>query len=305
VAQANLRKAQFAVAAELLAAYATYRTAVANEANAASGVQIASTTVEVVRKRIEIGEAPSLQLTRAEIELNRAEQALVLARSDVAASRATVNSLIGKPSASEVPLAAWVAVPDTGPEDALKRRPEALEALAHIEVARASELEARRLGSPSFFAGIAADTWSLDRRPFQRDNIGLQLRVSLPLFDLGENRFALRAAESSGKGREAELKSAERRILLDIETATSLMHAAREVAKSSETGIVPRAEQMVKAMQSGLEAGITSFLEVLEAQRTLSQLKREASDAMRSLLLAEVRYLTAIAQFPGLETKNS
>ncbi|MBV6456911.1 MAG: hypothetical protein HONBIEJF_00015 [Fimbriimonadaceae bacterium] len=304
VARAGLRRVQIEVSESFLSAYANYLAARRNETNAFSGVEVAKATRAGIGKRIEIGEAPAVQLTRAEVELNRSEQALTLAQSDLATSRAAVNSLLGQPSTSDVPLSAWAPVSDmeTLSQSAFARRPETLEALAYIEIAKASELEARRSGLPSLFAGLAADTWSLDRRPFQRENVGLQIRFTMPLFDRGENRFALRSAEAGRKGREAELKSAERRIILDIETATTHLIAAHEVAKSYETGIVPKAEQMVKAMQSGLESGLTSFLELLEAQKTLSQLRREASDAMRNLHFAEVRFLSATAQLPGLES---
>jgi outer membrane protein, heavy metal efflux system len=304
VARAGLRKAQLSVGAEILSAYASYLAARRNEANAKSGIEIARATVEGIRKRIEVGEAPAVQLTRAEVELNRAQQALTLAQSEVTTSRAAVNSLLGSPSQLELPLAVWASVSADSSltSSAFSRRPEALEARAHVEIATAMELEAKRSGLPSLFAGVAADTWSVDRRPFQRENVGLQVRLTMPLLDRGENRYAVRSAEAGRKGREAELKDAERRISLDIETAASTLKAAREVAKSYETGIVPKAEQMVKAMQSGLDSGLTSFLEVLEAQKTLSQLRREASDAMRNLHLAEVRFLSATALIPGLET---
>lgn len=306
VARVNLRKAQLAIASEFVAAYANYLAAQRNQTNAASGVEVARATVDGIGKRLGIGEAPAVHLTRAEVELSRSQQALTLAKSEIAATRSAVNSLLGQPSATDVPLAAWshVSEADSLSQGVLTRRPEIHEALAQIEIARALELEARRAGSPSLFAGVAADIWSLDRRPFHRDNVGLQVRLTMPLFDRGENRFAVRSAEAGLKGREAELKEAERRIKLDIETSSTHLNAAREVAKSYETGIVPRAEQMVKAMQSGLESGLTSFLEVLEAQKTLSQLRREASDALRNLHLAEARFLTANALLPGLENPN-
>ena len=306
VARANLRKAQLSVGSEFLSAYANYLTARRNQANAQYGVTVAKATVDGIKKRVEIGEAPAVQLTRAEVEMNRSEQAMTLAKSEVAIRRAEVNSLLARPSQAELPLAVWVPVADSASlsQGALTRRPEAIEALAQIEIAKAFELEARRAGLPSLFAGVATDTWSFDRRPFHKDNVGLQLRLTMPLFDLGENRFAVRSAEAGRKAREAMLKDTARRINLEIETETTNLNAARDVANSYETGIVPKAEQMVKAMQAGLEAGLTSFLEVLEAQKTLFQLRREASDATRNLHLAEVRMLTATAQLPGLETNR-
>jgi outer membrane protein, heavy metal efflux system len=228
----------------------------------------------------------------------------MLADSDLLTSTATLNSLLAQPTLTMVSMAAWVPVDDSTRvgDKALMHRPEALEAQAHIEIAKATEQEARRQGRPSLFAGIATDTWSLDRRPLQRENVGLQLSFSMPLFDRGENRLALRAAEAGRKAREAELKDVHRRITLDIEMATNRLTTAREVARSYETGILPKAEQMVRAMQSGLESGLTSFLEVLEAQRTLAQLRREFSDATRNVHLAEISFFEATANLPGLET---
>lgn len=303
VAQASLGAAQLSVASEFLGTYARYLAAVRSEEAARSAHEMARATVDATRKRIEIGEAPALQLTRAEVELSRAEQSLFLAQSGIAKSRAALNSMLTQPTDGSVPAVPFPSTMDEGNAvaSAMGRRPEAREALAQIEVARAAELEARRQGSPSMFMGIAADTWSLDRRPFHRDNVGLQLRLTMPLFDNGENRFAIRSAESARKAREANLKETERRIRLALDAASIDLAAARAVAESYKTGIVPKAEQMVKAMQSGFQAGLTTFLEVLEAQRTLVELRREASEAELNLNLAQLTFLTETVQLPGLE----
>lgn len=304
--KAGLHSAQLDVGSEFLGAYAGYLAAIANEANAMAGAEIARATVEAIRGRVQIGEAPALQATRAEIELNRAEQSLALASADLAAHRLIVNSLLGADATAEVPIVPWLASVDDAAlaQAALARHPSAVEARARVESARAAEQEARRTGLPALFAGVAADTWSFDRKPFQGENFGLQLRLTMPLFDRGENRHAVRSAEAARKGREAELKETERRIALDIQTALLHLTAAREVAASYSSGIVPSARHMVKAMQEGLASGLTSFLEVLEAQQTLSQLTREASEADRNLRVAEVRFLAAVATLPGLEHPN-
>lgn len=303
VAQALLRKAQLAVASEALEALANFQAALANEANARLSFDVANATLTAIRKRIEIGEAPALQATRAEVELQRTEHALIIAQSEVAVQRATLNSLLGKPSDSETPEFAWPGEINLQllSSRASTQRPETVEGLARIKAAFAAELEARRRVLPTVFAGIAADTWSVDRRPFQSDNLGIQLRLSMPLFDHGENRYILRAFESARKTREAELNEARRRIGLEVETALAQLEAARAVAKSFETGIVPKAELMVQSLQRGMESGIASFLDVLEAQRTLAQLRREATDASRIVQLAEVRFLAAVGSMPGLE----
>ena len=265
----------------------------------------AAATLDAIRKRVAIGEAPSLQETRAEVELQRSEQAYVAAKAESAIAKTTLLALLGKPEEADLATYDWVEKFDL---DALslagpRRHPEVSAAEARLAVATAAETEARRRGLPTLFAGVTADTWSLDRRPFQRENIGLQVRLALPVFDRGEFRFAALAAESARKIKEAELRSIQLEVSVEVSTAITRYRAAKSIATSYEAGIVPKAERMVKSMQSGLESGIANFIDVLEAQRALSQLRKEATEANRNLRLAEVRLLAAVASLPGLESK--
>lgn len=305
LARAGLKKAQLEVATEALNILAGYHAAVANEAIAKQGLEVAKATLAAIRKRVDIGEAPALQATRAEVELQRAEQSLILAQSDTKTMKASLNSLLGKSAHEDIQAYGWLGevVLQSAEEVALSQRPELLEAMAWVEFARSRELVAKRQGQPSVFAGVATDTWSLNRNPFQRDNVGLQIRLSMPIFDRGEYRNSVRAAESARLGRERELESVQRRLRLEVESAKIHLAAARSISKSYDSGILPRADEMVRAMQSGLESGITNFLDVLEAQRSLAQLRREAAEAARNLRLAEVRYLSAIGTLPNLESK--
>lgn len=303
IARARLRQTEFAVAAEMLAAYAKFLAATENASNAEADMKVAAATLEAIRRRIEIGEAPALQQTRAEIELRRSEQALAIARSDLEEAVATVNSALGRPSDAGIPQAKWIRAGDVVElmEGAVSRVPDVLAAIASIEAAKAAEAEAARRGQPAVFAGLAADIWSTDRYPTERGSVGLQISISMPLADWGENRLARRAAESARKAEEASLKDAERRAALEVQASASRLQAAKQVAESYEQGIVPKAVTMLQAMQSGLESGLSSFLETLEAQRTLAQLRREASDALLQLRLAEVRFFVATAHIPGFE----
>lgn len=302
---AGLRRTQIAVASEVLEAYAQYLAAAQAEQGAAASLNIARATTAAIAQRVEVGEAPALQLTRSEIELTRAEQAVHLAAGDRAAKASRVNSLLGLPLESEVPIVPWGAFDtDVDPVSVIARSPDHQEALANIEAAGAAEAEVRSQRLPSVYAGVAADVWSLDRRPFQRENLGLQLRISMPLFDWGETRHAARAANAAIRAKEAQLRESERLTLLDLAAAVRLLEAARKAAAGYEVGLLPKAERMVEAMQAGLKAGLSNFLDVLEAQRTLSLLRREQADALLNVHLAEVRLYAAAAHVPGLENKK-
>ncbi len=301
VASAELFQTRLQIAESVLSVYAEFLWSVEVEASAAQSVIAAEQILAGVEKRIGIGEAPAVQRTRAEVELLRTKQAHTEAKAKHASNLAALNNALGLPLAENTSASGWLKIAENA-SSALTQRPEALRARANIESARASEDEARSLGRPTIFAGVAADSWSLNRSPFRSENLGFQVSLKMPIFDRGENRFALRSAELLRKGRDADLEGVERQIKLEVEQASIARTAASQVASSYASGIVPKAEEMLSVMRQGYESGLVNFLEVLEAQQTLSRLRREAADATRALRLAEIRYLAAIAQLPGLET---
>lgn len=302
-ALAELQRTRLHVAELVLAAYADYLWSVEMEAFASQTVEAAQQILSGVAKRVGLGEAPAVQRTRAEVELLRAQQAQIEARAKLASNLAVLNQALGIPFKEQTSVQGWLTIgfKEGAETRAISVRPEVMLARARIDAARAGEDEAKSLGRPSLFAGVAADTWSLNRNPFRSENLGLQVSLKMPLIDRGENRFALKSAEFTRKAREEDLRTAERLVMLEVEQATIGMTAATQVASSYASGIVPKAEEMLSVMRQGYESGLVNFLEVLEAQQTLSSLRREAADATRALRFAEVRYLAAIGQFPGLE----
>lgn len=301
-ARADLGRVRLRVAESALTVYADYLWATESEAAASQGVEAAKKILAGVQKRVDLGEAPAVQRTRAEVELLRAEQAHTEAKAKLATNLAALQVALGLAPNQLANVEGWLSAEVISGDIALKKRPEALAARARLEAAKAGEAEARSLGRPSLFAGIAADTWGLNRDPFRSENLGFQVSLKMPILDRGENRFATRAAELVRKAREADITDTERQIRLEFDQATITLEAARQVAGSYSSGILPKAEEMLFAMRQGYESGLTNFLEVLEAQQTLVRLRREAADAARALRLAEVRYLAVTAQLPGLET---
>jgi outer membrane protein TolC len=303
IAEAELIAAQADVAARVLTSYSEVLAAREETTSAKLGLESAEATLSAIKKRVEIGEAPAVNVIRAEVEVQRARQQTLISDAELKNSRATLASLLGELPDSESPLnAAWPSVDSVEElaQNYLSRMPRAKVAQATVEAGRAAELEARRRNLPSVFAGLTADSWSLDRRPTVRDNFGLQLRIAFPI-DLGEQRHTVKAAQSVRGAREAEHKEVVRQLELELLIAQTSLATAKSVAEGYTTGIVPKAEQMVRAMQAGLESGLTSLIEVLEAQRALIQLRREATVAAKNVRLAEVRLRAATTRFPGLE----
>jgi outer membrane protein, heavy metal efflux system len=267
------------------------------KADAASlGESQADATLRAVTRRVEVGEAPAVHATQAEIELQRARHAAVLARAQLDAALAALTAWLGSRSPSDWEAVGWtLAVPDGDPVAlALSSRPEVTMAEAGVKAAEARQAVTQRASRPDLVAGLAADTWSLDRRPFQRDNVGFQVMLSLPLLDLGRQRFAERAADAERAASEAKLAAVTRQAALEAAVASAELRAAQAVARSYATEVRPKAEQTLAAIQAGFESGLTTFLEVLEAQRTLTAVRLEEVEAVLSARLAQSALVRAM-----------
>lgn len=303
-ARSEWTSARMSAAVAVLDALAELRAARAHVAEARAGLENATGIVQAVRKRVEVGEAPEVQRIRAELEQGRANQMLLAAQRDEKSANAALLSLTGSPPDRSAPLLDWrpIAIASDAERSFLERHPAFQVAQAKIESARAGEVEAKRQGRPSLFAGLATDTWSLDRRPFDRENFGFQVRLSMPLFDRGENRETVRAAGFARQSRESELAETKRALTLELDTARGELESAQTAAKTYSDDLLPKARDLVERLRSAFEAGLTSFLDVLEAQKAMAQLRAEAAVARRDLARAEVRYLAAAALIiPGLE----
>jgi outer membrane protein, heavy metal efflux system len=305
-AQAELDLARLQAAAGARTAYFDLVRARAGEEAAAAAAALARQIRDAVRQRAQIGEAPQVQVTRADIEVARAEQEVARAQGEVRGRLAALNLLLGRPADASLTPADMLALPDmpVGPvelvEQAQRQRPELAVARALIEARRGEVAVARAEGRPELFAEVASDIWSLDRDPFNSRNLGFQARVSFPLFDRGRLRAGVDRAEAGIREQEAELATATRNIVIEVQQAAAELAAAREATQSYQMTILPRSQELLQATRAGFETGLSSFLEVLEAQRVARLTQTEYLTALFQATRARIALDRALGAVPGL-----
>jgi cobalt-zinc-cadmium efflux system outer membrane protein len=305
-AVADLAGARLRVAGEVRLAYYDLARARAVEAAATESHDLTRSLLSAVRRRIEIGEAPAVQAIRAEIEVARAEQEQTRARGDAASRAKALNRLLGYPLDSPLMLSEGLEVPAPPPaaaqlvETALDQRPEVSAARSLVEAQRGHVEVARSLRRPDLFAELASEVWSLDRDPFRSRNLGFQLRLSMPLFDRGRIRTSVEGARAGVREREAEVEQVRRTLALEVERAAADLATAREVALNYQRTILPRSQELLKSIRSGFDLGLTSFLEVLEAQRVVRQTQTEYLDSLYEALRAQINLDRALGIAPGV-----
>jgi hypothetical protein len=225
-------------------------------------------------------------------------QQLAQAEGRVKIAQAALNSLGG----TDIDLqgVAWPKI-ESGSTVAIARSFELLEANQRVALVVAKTEVVRSEFDPSFSAGIAADVWSLDRNAFRRDNFGIQVLLSMPLFDSGQKRGALGASRSEVNAAKARVAEAQRIADLKLVEADAAFKTAQLVVTTYEGDVLPKGEALLTAMREGYSSGLVNLVEVLEAQQTLVKLRQERIQAVLTLRLAEVDLWRAQLALPGTE----
>lgn len=305
-AAAEIHLARLDTAAGVRTAYFDLVRAMTVEATAAEAANLAGQIRDSVRRRVEIGEAPEVQATRSEIEAARAQQETARARGESRGRLAVLNLLLGRPADAPITPAETPGLPENPAqlpellELARRQRPELAVVQGLIEAQRGEVAVARSQRRPELFAELTSDIWSLDRSAIRSGNFGIQARLSFPLFDRGRLRAGVDRAEAGVREREAELASATRTLQIEIQRAAAELTAARDIALNYQTQILPRTQELLQATRAGFDAGLSSFLEVLEAQRIARLTQVEYLTALFEATRARIQLDRALGAVPGM-----
>jgi cobalt-zinc-cadmium efflux system outer membrane protein len=222
---------------------------------------------KVVALQVQVGEAASLELVRADAEISSARAQVNAARIRRISALAAFRAAVGAPLSAQISLAGEPDLPSMLPpfekisQAAIERHP--LVRLARIEKLRAQSRisfeKALRLPQPALRADY-------ERYP-DVPNYRIGIDISLPFW----NRRAGPIAEAAAAFREAAANEELRRIelLAALEGAYRRLEEAEEQMRAYEKGVLPEAEAALKAAQTAFQLGERGILEVLDAQRLL------------------------------------
>lgn len=304
-AEAELEAVQLHVAAEARSAYFDLARSGAILRSAEETVTLASQIRNLVRRRVEIGDAPQVQATRADIEVARAEQEVSRARGEVRGREAVLNLLLGRSATEALVIGDVLTLPEALPagelaQQAVDNRPELAGLRGRVQAQQGEVAVARSQRRPELFADFASDAWSLDRDNLRSRNLGFQARLSFPLWDRGRIRADEARARAGVREQEAELSAATQALRREVERTAAEVSAAREVALNYQSTILPRSQELLRVTRAGFEAGLSTFLEVLEAQRVVRQTQVEYQNALFDAVRARISLDRALGAAPGL-----
>jgi len=262
--------------------------------------RIARSSVATVTRTVESGAVSPVEEGRARVLLSQVEIEREQRARDLDQTRVALAASWGsaEPSFGEVAGSfAVVREPETLDQlwSAVERNPDLARWTSEIEqrAATLSLAEAKAVPDVTVSAG---------GRYYQDEQSGgivALFSVPLPVFD--RNQGAIRAAEERLGRAKVEQRVSELRVRSAVARAQQAQLAAYREVRELRDRAIPEAESVFRGAQDAYARGLFRYLEVLDAQRTLFQLRASYVDA----LLAYHLQTTDIARLTGKDPSDA
>ncbi|HUR35356.1 MAG TPA: TolC family protein [Vicinamibacterales bacterium] len=254
---------------------------------AASVVEIATRVRDAAQARFDAGAVPRLEVMQADLGVSRAEADLDAARSERVAVQGALDAVLNLPPQQPLTLDgtlgdhtsapgfdASLSIASTSNTDLVS-----LDRQIAIEGRRLELLRAQRTPVPVFsVSGLFNSPDDFTAAPAASVNIGL------PLFSRNQGEIAASIATTTQLRRERD--ATRRTVENAVFAASARVDAARRQVDTFRQRLIPVATELEALAEDSYAAGRTSVLGVLDAQRSLRDLSRDAVQAALDLQLA-------------------
>lgn len=306
-AAAEVRQVELAVVTELAERY--YDLAYVDESIRITEAdkRLVADIVEAALAHYSAGHGQQRDVLRAQVALSRDTDRLLTLRARRTTLVARINALLGRDPATAVPTARLDSGTPVVPErQALREamvqeRPRLAALTRRVEATRSRLALAHKQYYPDLTARI--DYTITGEGPLPVDDNGTDaywatLSVNLPIW-----RKRLKAGVAEQEARLAATQAAYQdeldRALSEIDDLRFRMTTTRDQVSLFTTGLVPQAEQALRATMDGYRTGEADFLDLLDAERDWLDLKLAAFRARADLFQQQAELRQAVGRMPG------
>ncbi len=245
-----------------------------------------------VQKQYSAGAVPGSQILKMDVELARARQELAQAQMGLNQAKTALNALMNRPAAAELALSDPLVFLEVNCDGsalrsaALKLRPEMAVAQAQLSAAQAEVRFARLLRSPDLALQARKSSFDSDSEN------GLAIAVNIPIVDWGSAKAEKERAATAAQAQEKHLEATRNSVSLEVELAAQRVNTAAKIVLEYQGGILEKSEQLAAMARKGYEKGASSYLEVLEAQRTHRSIRSAYYSALaeHAIALAQLEW---------------
>lgn len=266
--------ARLRVLTQVATAYVSVLAAQEQVALAQDSTDLAERVFDVISEQVEEGKTSPVERTRtrvvlslSRVDLDRARRGLEAAKEQLAATwggtTATFEEVLGELDRVETfpPLSSLVEV--------VSENPQIARWAVELEERRADLSLAKARAYPDFKLGGALE------RLAESDETAAIASISLPLPLFNRNQGGIDAARSGLAQAQIQRRDTEVRVRAALNTTYRGLQAAYTEATTIRDETLPDAEQVFEAVQTGYQTGKFDLLDVLDAERTLFNIREQ------------------------------
>jgi len=301
--EATYRSVLLSLQADVAQTYFRLRALDAEIATVEHTVQLREESVRVTGRRFDLGDIGEFDLSRAKTELATARSEAIGLQRQRATAEHTLATLLGKPASSFAapsrPLldaAALPLIPAGLPSTLLERRPDiasaqrSMEAAnARIGVARSAMFPALNLAAGAGGVGTSfAEVFKWSSRSWL-----LGAALSMPLIDGGRNRNNVVRSEAALEEAVGSYRQSVLNAFAEVEDNLAGLRILAGQSAEIEAAVVS-ARRSADLAQKLYDAGRGSYLELLDAQRNLANVERNAVQLRGDRAITTVALIRAL-----------
>jgi outer membrane protein len=187
----------------------------------------------------------------------------------------------------------------TAIEQAYRQRPEVLAAEQNLRSAEESVRYERRARNPDVNLQ-AGYSYTPDTSGFaaQKDNYSISANLTLSVFDSGLIRARVRQAQDQADALRATLDQVRQAVALDVRTALLNLREA-EARRGTTASNVNQAREALRIANVRYQAGVSTIVEVTDAQVALTQAQTNQVNADYDYVVAQAAVERALGQYAG------
>lgn len=304
------RSAQILLVSSVADAYLALAADRENLALAETTLKTQQGAYDLVKKRYDLGLAPELDLFRAQTPLEVARRDVALYRQRAAKDENALNLLAGSPIAGELlpeklsGLTSPQGVRPGMPSEVLLSRPDVVQAENLLKAAHADIGAARAAFFPRISLTAAVGTASSELSGLFKSGSGVWSyapQIVMPIFD-ARTWSAHRAAKVQREIAVTQYESAIQNAFREVADTLAVRGTMDEQLAAQES-LVHACAETYRLASSLYEKGISSYLEVLDAQRSLFAAQQALVFLRLEALASQVRLYAVLGG--GWQTEPS
>ncbi|HST78116.1 MAG TPA: TolC family protein [Verrucomicrobiae bacterium] len=235
-------------------------------------VAIARQGLEAARIKYSVGKVPQQDVLKAQVDVSKLIEHLVMLEQDAELGRATLNTLLGRNPESPIDVAGQYTLPTELPpikqleELALTNRPELSARSAAITQAQDQLKLAKKGYTPDFSAN--AGYMLMPSGSEHRNNYMIEGSMTLPWLNHRKHDAEIKEAQSGISEQQAEFEAARLMVFQQIQEALVRARAARKLVDLYKKTLTPQTEAALRSTVIAYENDRTDILSLLDSQNT-------------------------------------